>query len=142
MSANDGRPSRWLHYTASAWAVLFAAPHIWWALGISAGFPGGDANHRLMMSTWRYLADVVVILLSATAFFVGLAPVRSWGQAIPRWVLRTAAWIACAMLSFRGVGGLVVDGTSDLIWWPIFLTGGILFGSVAWISQRSKSQPV
>ena len=133
---------RWVHYAASAWAVLFAAPHIWWALGISAGFPGGEANHRLMMSTlWRYLYDVVVILLSIAAFFVALAPVRSWGRGIPPWVLRTAAWTACGMLSLRGVAGLVVDGASDLVWWPIFLTGGILFGSVAWISHRSKSQP-
>jgi len=52
--------------------------------------------------------------------------------------LRTAAWIACGMLSLRGVAGMVVDGSSDLIWWPTFLTGGLLFGAVAW-SSRSYS---
>jgi hypothetical protein len=62
---------RWISYSASAWAVLFAAPHTWWALGISAGFPGGEANHQLMMtSAWRYVFDVVVILLSVTAVLV------------------------------------------------------------------------
>ena len=134
---------RWVHYAAAIWAVGFAAPHVWWALGISTGFPGGVSNyHRFMGSLWRYLYDIVVILLSITAFFVALAPVSSWGRSIPRWILRIAAWIACGILSLRGVAGMIVDGTSDMVWWPIFLTGGILFGCVAWISQHSKYQPI
>ncbi len=125
---------RWIHYAACAWALLFAAPHAWWALGISAGFPGGAANHRLMMSTWRYFFDVGVVLLSATAAILALALVRPWGSVVPLWIRRTAAWIASAMLTFRGVAGLVVDGLSDPIWWPTFLIGGLLFGSVAWLA--------
>jgi hypothetical protein len=50
------------------------------------------------------------------------------------------AWIASAMLTLRGVAGLIVDGTSDPVWWPIFLVGGILFGGVAWIA-RSPNPP-
>ena len=136
--------SRWINYAACLWALLFAAPHIWWALGIPAGFPGGPANHRLMMSTpWRYFFDVVVVLLSVTAVFIALALSQRWGQTIPRWILRTAAWIASAMLTLRGVAGLVVDGLSDPVWWPTFLIGGVLFGSVAWgarsIRHRRKN---
>lgn len=134
--------SRWVHYAAAIWGVGFAAPHVWWALGISAGFPGGETSyHRFMSSTWRYLYDILVILLSVTAVFVALAPIRSWGRGIPPWIHRTAAWIACGVLSLRGVAGMLVDGTSDLVWWSTFLAGGILFGCVAWLSRRSKSEP-
>src|SRR5687768_13086224 len=64
----SARHQRWISYAACVWAVLFAAPHIWWALGIPAGFPGGPAGHQLMMtSAWRYIYDVIVIILSALA---------------------------------------------------------------------------
>jgi hypothetical protein len=43
------------------------------------------------------------------------------------------------MLTLRGVAGLVVDGASDLVWWPTFLIGGILFGSVAWLARATKT---
>lgn len=119
--------SRWINYAACVWAIIFGAPHGWWALGISAGFPGGEASYRFFMgSLWRYLFDVAVVLLSATAIAVALALLRPRG-----WIPRTAAWIASTMLTLRGIGGLVVNGSSDPIWWPIFLAGGVLFGSVA-----------
>ena len=99
---------RWIHYAACAWAVLFAAPHAWWALGVPAGFPGGRANHELMMSTWRYYFDVFVIALSVVAVFVALAPIQRWDEAIPRWIPRTMSWVAFAMLTLRGAAGLCV----------------------------------
>ena len=125
-----------INYAACVWALVFAAPHLWWTLGISIAFAGGEASYRSFMSSlWRYLFDVVVVLLSFTAAVVALALVRPWGSRIPRWIPRAAAWIASAMLTLRGVAGLVVDGSSDLIWWPTFLTGGVLFGSVAWVAR-------
>jgi thiosulfate dehydrogenase [quinone] large subunit len=120
-----------IHHAAAAWAVLFAAPHLWWALGVPAGFPGGRAGHELMMTTWRYYFDVGVVGLSVLAVVVALAPIRPWGEAIPRALLRALAWAACFLLSLRGVAGLIADGTSDLVWWPTFLAGGLLFGAVA-----------
>jgi hypothetical protein len=136
--ATSSRHRAWVNYAACVWAVLFAAPHTWWALGISAGFPGGEANHRLMMtSAWRYIYDVIVILLSVTAVLVSLTLLRPPDQVIRRWIPHTAAWIACGMLTLRGVAGLVVDGISDPVWWPTFLVGGILFGAVAWLARRS-----
>lgn len=128
--------ARWVHYGAAAWAVLFAAPHTWWALGSPAGFPGGTANHVLMMTTWRYYYDLVVIGLSLLALAVALAPIQNWSRVAPRWMWRAMAWVAAGMLGLRGVAGLVVDGTSDPVWWPTFLTGGLLFGAVALISPR------
>ena len=39
----------------------------------------------------------------------------------------------------RGVAGLLVDGTSDPVWWPTFLLGGILLGGVAWLARVPRS---
>lgn len=136
MSSCDPPRYRWVHYAACAWAVLFAAPHLWWALGLPAGFPGGRANHELMMTTWRYYFDLIVIAMSVAAVFVALAPIKRWGKSIPRWLLRTAAWVAFGMLTLRGVAGMIVDGASDPMWWPTFLVGGLLFGAIAWMGSR------
>lgn len=133
-----GRTARfplWISYAACAWAVLFGAPHVWWALGFPAGFPGGAAAHEAMFrKTWFLLYDLIVVALCGIAIVVALALVQSWGRIIPRRMLRAAAWIACAMLSLRGLAGMIVDGPADPVWWPTFLTGGILFGSVAWLA--------
>jgi len=127
-------------YAACIWSFAFAAPHIWWALGIPAGFPGGEANHRLMMtSAWRYAYDVVVILLSFLAVVVPLALLKPPSRGARGWMPRAAAWIACGMLSLRGVAGLVVDGAADPVWWPTFLLGGILFGAVAWLARVPRA---
>jgi len=133
---------RWINYAACLWALLFAAPHIWWALGFPAGFPGGlaraQANHHLLMTTWRYYFNLAVIFLSILAMFIALALIGTWGRTIPRRILRTMAWIASAMLTLRGLAGLIVDGSSDPVWWPTFLVGGILFGSAAWLASAAE----
>jgi hypothetical protein len=87
-----------------------------------------------MTSWWRYLYDVIVILLSILGAVVALA-LRPPGRARLRRVFRALAWIAAGLLTLRGVAGLIVDGTADPIWWPTFLAGGLLFGSVAWLSR-------
>jgi hypothetical protein len=85
-----------------------------------------------MTSWWRYLYDVLVILLSLLGAVVALA-LRP-GHARLRRVCRALAWIAAGLLTLRGVAGLIVDGRADPIWWPTFLAGGLLFGRVAWLS--------
>lgn len=128
-------------FAACAWAVLFGAPHAWWALGISAGFPGGEANyHRFMSSTWRYVYDVVVVVLSGAGVWVAWRLARPPARGAHRWIARAAAWIAAVMLTLRGVAGMVVDGAADPVWWPTFLVGGILFGGVA-VSSRAPKSP-
>jgi hypothetical protein len=134
MALASGTRPRWIHYAAGAWTVNFAAPHVWWALGVPAGFPGGQASHHLMMTTWRFYGDLVVIVLCVIAVFVALAPVLTWSY--PRRLHRAMAWAACGMLSLRGVAGMIADGPSDHVWWPTFLVGGILFGGVAWAAGK------
>jgi hypothetical protein len=133
------RLRRWIGYAACAWAMLFGAPHLWWALGIPAGFPGGEASyHRFMSSTWRYAYDVVVVALSGAGFLVARELLRAPGRGA-RWrIARAAAWTASAALTLRGVAGMVVDGAADRVWWPTFLIGGIVFGSLAWLTRAPR----
>jgi hypothetical protein len=134
--------ARWVHYAAGLWAAIFAAPHVWWALGSPFGFPGGPASHRLMMSSWwRYAYDVVVILLSILGAFVALALSQQSVSTRPRRNFRVLAGIAAVLLSVRGLAGMIVDGGSDPVWWPTFLVGGLLFGSVAWLARVDGPGP-
>ena len=126
------RRRRWANYAACLWALAFAAPHTWWALGSPFAFPGGPANHQLMMtSSWRLAYDLAVILLSVVAAVLALVLLRLSADSKPFGVLRTLAWIASVVLGLRGVAGLAVDGVSDLTWSPTFVVGGLLFGLVA-----------
>jgi hypothetical protein len=134
------RSQRWISYAACVWAVLFAAPHTWWALGITAGFPGGDRSYNLFMaSTWRVVFNLVVIVLSGLVIIITMRLLRPPDQVSRRWIPRTAAWIACGMLTLRGAAGMIVDGTRDLVWWPAFLAGGILLGGVAWMAGTRQA---
>jgi len=37
ISAVNAHRFRWVNYAACLWALLFAAPHVWWALGFLRG---------------------------------------------------------------------------------------------------------
>jgi hypothetical protein len=89
----------------------------------------------MMSSAWRYIFDVIVILLSVVGVLVALSLLRFPDQARQWRVSYAAAWIACALLTLRGLAGLIVDGTSDPVWWPTFLLGGSLFGTLAWMAR-------
>ena len=113
-------------------------PHLWWALGIRAGFPGGDTSYEFFMASWwRVLFNWTVVALSVGAIVITLVLLRPPHTVKRRWIPQTLAWIACLLLTIRGVAGIIVDGTSDLIWAPAFTLGGILLGCVAWMSAHS-----
>jgi len=92
-----------------------------------------------MTSWWRYLYDVIVVLLSLLGAVIALALLRRSHARLHRW-FRALAWIAAGLLTLRGVAGLIVDGTDDPIWWPTFLIGGLLFGGVARLSRPDDVQ--
>ena len=117
----------WAGHAAAVWAALFAAPHLWWAFGISTGFPGGSDGWRAARAVpWFVAYDLLIVVLSCAAALVALATVRRWTGAT------LLAWGACGLLLSRGIAGLVVDGLSDLVWSPMFVAGGLLFAVTAW----------
>jgi hypothetical protein len=134
------RNRRWIGYAAAIWAILFAVPHTWWALGDPTGFPGGEANYDVWFSRpWHRPYNATVIMLSVLAALAALWLLRPSRDHARRWIPYAAVWIAGGVLSLRGVAGLLVDGTSDLVWWPTFLVGGILFSALAWSARMSES---
>jgi hypothetical protein len=92
----------------------------------------------MMSSAWRYIYDLVVILLCGLAVFIALTLMRPAREVSARRIWAASAWIASGMLSLRGVAGMLADGVSDLIWWPTFLLGGLLFGGVAWTARIAQ----
>ena len=139
MTARDYRTYRAVSYAACAWAALFGGTHLAWALGMRAGFPGGDASYNFFMNSWwRVAFNWTVIALSVVAIVITMLLLRPPHLVRYRWIPRTLAWIACALLMLRGVAGIIVDGTSDLVWAPAFTLGGILLGGVAWMSANSE----
>ena len=140
-SAPRSRTAVWAGAAAGAWTVLFAAPHVWWLLGVSAGFPGGADDHDAALdSAWFLLYDLFVLVLCAVGVLVALVTAGLLGRSVPRRLPRALAWLAAAVLTARGVAGLVADGRSDLVWWPTFLLGGVLYGLTAWSSTGAGRQ--
>jgi len=131
---------RLITYAVCVWAVSFGAPHIWWALGIRAGFPGGDRSYELFMAaTWRVIFNLTVIVLCVATIVIALMLQRPRHQLARRWIPLTIAWVGAVMLLLRGVAGMIVDGVTDPIWWPAFLVGGLLMAAMSWTAQRDSA---
>ena len=130
---------RWVSYATCAWSVAFGVPHLWWALGVSWGFPGGEPSYLFFMSSaWRYVYDWVVITCSVLGVFVPLALLKPPDKLVRRWVPHSLAYIACVLLTVCGGVGLILDRGRDHVWDPTFLLGGILFGAVALLVRTPR----
>jgi hypothetical protein len=139
----------WTGYAACAWAILFAVPHVCWALGVSAAFPGGDTAYGFkFQNSWFLAYDLVVVVLLITSALVALALVQEHWRRLFFFLLVTPPnvshrrLVACTILIARGLIGFVVDGQADLAFfgWPTFLAGGISFGATAaWSYNRRPS---
>ena len=145
MSRVGLRLGHWVAYAAALWAAVFASFHIVWAAG---WYPLLDAEQaRIAFATpWKWAYDVVVAGMCVIAVPVALAPVRSWGQHVPRRLIYVLAWIGSALLVLRSVASLVQAGYLaatgrfrfvDMgIWEPWFYLGAILFALSTWRSRR------
>jgi uncharacterized membrane protein SirB2 len=88
-----------------------------------------------MSSAWRYWYDVLVVVLSMLAFIIAFSLRADRTPSRLQRALRIAAWLGGAVLALRGIAGLIVDGRGDPVWWPSFLSGGILLLGVAYLAS-------
>jgi len=137
-------------YVACISALLYAAPHLWWGMGISVAFPGeykssSDSFWSVAIGFWAMGFVAILAALFALSF------IKSWGQRFPRFILLTLGWIGSIGLAFWGLGffylrffmgiGRVVSPPQfvyqDLnihliiwgyIWYSLFLVWGISLG--------------
>jgi len=159
------RTHPWAGYAAAAGAAVFAAPHLYWAMGGRTGLCfslalRGSAEEELIRDPW-FVAQGLwgVAGLCVVAGLIGLATVRPWGRAVPRPLIVVGAWAACGVMLLRALvypgfvfSGLRVSGVVgiseradpvwfrwDLVLWsPWFTLGSVLFGLVAWSNRRSS----
>jgi len=140
---------------ASAWALLFGALHVVWALAYFY-WPAfgrvtlGSSFEWAFGRPWFMAYDLVVAALFVLAAALALAVVRPWGAGVPRWVLVAGLWTAAVLLGLRGATMVVADllvvlgvVNATLTRWVFydfwFLLGGILFGAVAWQLRRGAT---
>lgn len=134
------------------WSAVFAAPHLYWAVGGRAGL--GDqagAADAALATGWfaAYNLAAAVAALAVVVAVAGLAAGRVHGRA--RRILLAAARVAAVLLLLRGVLGLALLAVEQLngaggstpavliAIEPWFVVGGIAFGGLAraWRGGRS-----
>ena len=147
----------WRHWAhgAAVWAALFAALHLYWALGGALGLAesaGAElAGRRPGWFVAAGLYGVAVLLTGAAGLAVLLARLPRSGRW--RWllpllgagvaavlVLRAVA-VHLLLLSDAGYGGGAISPAQRTwalwVWNPWFLAGGVLFGLAALAARRA-----
>lgn len=138
----------------TVWSLLFAAPHLYWALGGRAGLGAEAAEADAALGeTGFFIYNLAVTGLAMCG--ATIAVVLTKGRAGPR--LRTllllAGAVASALLLVRGAVGLTLLGVSVLrstfdgqtpvlllAIEPWFLIGGLAYGAMV-LRQRQVSIP-
>ncbi|MBB5067169.1 hypothetical protein BJ969_000257 [Saccharopolyspora gloriosae] len=127
---------------AAAWSVAFGLVHVYWLVGGEVGLPPGTS---LASNLPLLIIDVVAIPLCALAALVALAPTRPWGSRVPRWLLNTAICGVAVLLLVHAMPSVVdwvllasgrlavadldpMERFVTLLYEPVFLAGGLLFG--------------
>ncbi|MGW6272121.1 hypothetical protein [Streptomyces sp. NPDC055060] len=97
---------RWA-YAAVAWLVVSFVWHV--QMGVMYEHSMGPDNGT---PVWLFLSyDAFIVLMSVVGVVCVLAMVEPWGRRAPSWLVRVPLWIGCAILTMRGVPGLVENVT-------------------------------
>ncbi|CAG7652767.1 DUF3995 domain-containing protein [Paenibacillus allorhizosphaerae] len=142
------RSKSWIVYATSIWMIVFAAAHIYSALGgyyAVSSDPGTNNNDSIEVA-----ADIIVTIMCLAGAFVSLAAVRSWGILVPRWIVLIPAWTGCILLVLRGGAGGIdqmmrVTGTLPhgffgssesvyVIWAGRFFDAYVIIGAILFVT--------
>lgn len=139
--------SPWWGGVACVWALLFAAPHFYWAAGGRWGLGAqAAAADQALQQRWFFTYNLLVGVLSVGGAVLAVALARPHREGPVRRLLRAAAWVACGVLALRGAVGVaalsldVATGALDsplvlVLMEPWFVLGGIAFGGLAATSR-------
>ena len=149
------QPSRRWGFAAAGWSVVFAALHLYWALGGSVGL-AESAGARLAAErpVWFVAAGlygVAVLLVMAAALGLVLARGvlagrRRWafplvGAGVAAVLLLRALGVELLLLTDAGYGGGDISPAqrwwSLVLWNPWFLLGGLSFVLAARAARRA-----
>ncbi|GGR47170.1 DUF3995 domain-containing protein [Streptomyces netropsis] len=99
-------PTGWA-YAAAVWLALSFVWHL--QMGIMyRDAMGADSTGPV----WIFLAyDGLITAMSLAGVVCVLAAVKPWGRRLPPWSVRWPLWFGCALLTLRGVPGLVENIT-------------------------------
>jgi cytochrome b subunit of formate dehydrogenase len=128
----------------STWSLLFAAPHLYWALGGRAGLAGEAAAADVAFEqSWFAAYNLAAGCLAISGAMVAAVLTMGWGSRRVRRCLLIATAAACVVLLVRGLLGLtllaasLVQGTLDertppilLAIEPWFVLGGLAYGGL------------
>lgn len=144
-------PSKWTWpaFAACTWAIAFAAVHLYWGLGGSAGLPPGRS---VSDNAALFVINLVAIPLCLIGALLALALLQPWGRRLPRRWLLAAGWSTSALFIVHTLpaiakGVLIVLGIhadalsaeerfSLFLYEPYWFAGGVLFGLAALNLQR------
>lgn len=90
-----------------AWVVVFAAFHLYWALGGRFGFGHAQTTVPKQRNAVSWAFSVVVIGMFAVGTALPLALYQDWGRRIPARPLSWCCWAGGALLALRGLSGLL-----------------------------------
>ena len=146
------RSRRWGH-AAAAWAASFAALHVFWALGGSAGLASSAGSDLAETRPGWFVAGGLwgVGGLLVGAALLGIALARAHARPWLRRLAVLGGLAVAVLLLVRGIGvellllGGALDGNSAIspeqrywalvLWNPWFVAGGLAFGLAAGASR-------
>ncbi|MFI6097449.1 DUF3995 domain-containing protein [Lentzea sp. NPDC051213] len=137
-------------YAAASWCLLFAALHVFWALGGTVGLAeSAGADLATQRPAWFVLGGlwgVALVLLVGAWFSVGLTRWR------PHRLVTALGWLGGAALLLRGAGlevALLTTNLSEevgeqqtrwslLLWNPWFMLGGAFLLAATYLASAAS----
>lgn len=98
----------WAH-AAALWLAVSFVWHL--QMGVMYEDAIGPGDHSDAEIAVFLVYDGLVTLMSAAGVGCVLATVRPWGARVPRWMVRGPLLFGCALLTLRGLPGLVENIT-------------------------------